>query len=39
MRFLRDFFSDLWRLTKLLAAVIAIPLLLYLLLLWLGVFR
>ncbi|WP_255807698.1 hypothetical protein [Deinococcus sp. KNUC1210] len=36
---LREFLIDLWRVTKLVAAVVAIPLALYLLLLWAGVFH
>ena len=36
---LREFLTDLWRVTKLLAGVVAIPLVLYLLLLWAGVFH
>ena len=36
---LREFLVDLWRLTKLLAGVIAGPLVLYLLLHWAGVFH
>ncbi|WP_425145751.1 hypothetical protein [Deinococcus sp.] len=36
---LREFLIDLWRFSKLLAGVLAIPLALYLLLLWAGVFH
>jgi hypothetical protein len=37
--FLRELFSDLWRIFKLTAGSIAIPLVLYLLLLWTGVLK
>ncbi len=36
---LRELWTDFWRVNKLMAAVIAGPLVLYLLLLWAGVFK